>query len=65
MVTVTVPPAWRPEIVKENKPAGNVNPAGGAGETLDTAVAVKLVNPPRSLLNEAVPETWLPEAVDT
>jgi hypothetical protein len=51
--------------VKENKPAGNVNLAGGAGETLDTAVDVKLVNPPRSLLNEAVPETWLPEAVDT
>jgi hypothetical protein len=45
-VTVTVAPGERPEIVKENKPSGNANPAGGAVGTLDSAEAVTLVNPP-------------------
>ena len=45
-VTVTVAPGERPEIVKENKPSGNVNPAGGAVGILDSAEAVRLVNPP-------------------
>ncbi len=48
-VTVTVAPGARPEIVKENKPSGNVNPAGGAVETLDNAEAVRFVNPPAVL----------------
>lgn len=64
-VTVTVAPDARPDIVKENKPSGNVNPAGGAGETLDNAEAVRLVNPPAVLgliVNVAVP---VPVAVAT
>jgi hypothetical protein len=65
IVTKTVCPTFNPEIVNENKPSGKMNPAGGAGETLPTAVEVRLVIPPRSLANETVPVTLLPAAVET
>jgi hypothetical protein len=55
MVTVTVAPAARPAIVKENNPSGNVNPAGGAVEILDNAEAVKLVKPPASAAKHTDP----------
>jgi hypothetical protein len=62
MVTVTVVPGERPEIVKENKPSGNVNPAAGDGEILLTAESVRLENPPALVAKLAIP---IPVAVAT
>jgi hypothetical protein len=54
-VTVTVACGARPEIVKENTPSENVNPAGGAVVILDNGEAVRLVNPPASAAKQADP----------
>jgi len=46
-VTVTVPPIGRPEIVKDNSPAGKVPAAAGGGdETVLTGASVKPDNVP-------------------
>jgi hypothetical protein len=54
IVTITVCPILSPEIVNENKPSGKLSPVGGAGETLLTAEAARLVNAPRLLAKEPV-----------
>jgi hypothetical protein len=56
MVTVTVAPASRPDIVKEKKPCGNTNPVGLPDEGRDDSLtAVKLCIKPASELKIAVP----------